>query len=287
MSHQSRINDALYKIHQDIASPLPAKQLADIACYSEQHFHRVFKQVVGQSVHQYIRQCRLEYAGNQLMFDVRCPVIEIANKSGFTSLSSFSRAFKEQYDLSPGQWRLKSSMNQDRPYLQNPEIKAAYERLKGKGLPKPRIKELPEYHVAYIRHQGYGRSISKSWRGLQSWCLKEGRSFEYQFGLHHSNPSCVPLDECRYVACVQIDKPILKRGHVNSLTIPKGLHVVFRLTGQYGELLPQLSKIYEHWLPKSGYKMMSTPSVVRYIKNQFMEDDESFVLDFCLPIGFY
>lgn len=49
MSQQqvSRINDVLFYIHQDISRELSAKELADVAAYSEQHFHRIFKDVVG------------------------------------------------------------------------------------------------------------------------------------------------------------------------------------------------------------------------------------------------
>lgn len=37
----------LFYIHQDISRDLSAKELADVAAYSEQHFHRIFKDVVG------------------------------------------------------------------------------------------------------------------------------------------------------------------------------------------------------------------------------------------------
>ena len=107
MSQQqvSRINDVLFYIHQDISRELSAKELADVAAYSEQHFHRIFKDVVGESIHQYIRRTRMEYAANQLMFDTKSSVLEIANKCGFSSVSSFSRAFKSTFDMSPRAWR--------------------------------------------------------------------------------------------------------------------------------------------------------------------------------------
>jgi len=92
----SRINDVLFRIHQDISAELTAARLCRIAAFSEQHFHRVFKEVTGESLHQYIRRTRLEQAANQLTFDPTSPVIEIAHKCGFQSLSSFTQAFKNQ-----------------------------------------------------------------------------------------------------------------------------------------------------------------------------------------------
>jgi len=145
--------------------------------------------------------------------------------------------------------------------------------------------ELPQRQVAYVRHAGYGRSITNAWHTLKTWASIHRRDFSQQFGLHHSKPAWVELDKCRYVACVEIEHPILTRSIVNSMTIPGGLHAVFRLHEKYGELIPQLSRILEDWLPSSGYKMLSTPAYVHYQKNQFISADEEFELDFFLPIS--
>ncbi|WP_375754102.1 GyrI-like domain-containing protein [Vibrio sp. HN007] len=283
----SRINDVLFYIHQDISRDLPAIELANIAAYSEQHFHRTFKAIVGESVHQYIRSTRMEYAANQLTFDTRATVLEVANKSGFSSVSSFSRAFKSVFDVSPGEWRNTESQNENKPYLADTEIAASYERLSEWNVPEPQIVEVSGRHVAYVRHLGYNRSIRNAWLLLKAWAGSEGREFKTQYGLHHSNPAWVELDKCRYVACIEIDTPLKQRGIVNQLTIPGGLYACFRLRGKYGELLPQISRIQEQWLPASGFKMGSTPAYVKYIKNHFIADDERFELVFHLPVSFY
>lgn len=283
----SRINDVLYYIHQDLCRPMPAKELAKIAAYSEQHFHRVFFNIVGEPVHQYIRRARLEFSANQLMFDHQSSIVEVAIKAGFLSVSSFSRAFKSVFGVSPGQWRQADKRRIDKPYLADAEIACHYERMKHQALPEPNLIELPQRHVAYVRHQGYGRPIKFAWQKLKAWAIAEQRDFSQQFALYHSNPAWVELSQCRYVACMAIDRPIERRGVVNSLVIPSGLHAVFELKGKYGELLPQLSKILEDWLPSSGLKMQSTPAYVQYRKNQFLDLDETFELRFCLPIGLH
>lgn len=283
----SRINDVLYFIHQDISNVLLAKDLASIAAYSEQHFHRIFKAVVGEPVHHYIRRTRMEFAANQLMFDAKSSVLNIANKSGFSSVSSFSRAFKSVFDMSPGEWRNSEHEHKEKPFLADIEIAACYQRLHEMIIPKCKLVELPKRHVAYVRHQGYDRSIANAWQILKAWANSHACDFSQQFGLHHSNPAWIDLKKCRYVACLGIEQPILRRGVVNSMTIPAGLHAIFRLQGKYGELLPQLSNILEHWLPTSGYKMLSTPAYVHYYKNQFLTENEQFELDFCLPISLY
>ncbi|MBB5321642.1 AraC family transcriptional regulator [Marinobacter oulmenensis] len=283
----ARINDVLYEIHRDTSAELSGRALAQIAAYSEQHFHRVFQEVVGEPVHQYVRRTRLEQAANQLMFDRKRPVLDVAEQCGFASLSSFSRAFKATFGVTPGRWRAEEQDTKSRPYLADDEIATAYERLQSVALPVPDLVELPVQPVAYVRHQGYGRDIRLAWQTLQVWAEAEGQPFETQLGLHHSNPAWVPLDQCRYVACLAIDKPVLRRGVVNSMCIPGGLHAAFDLSGRYGELLPYLSKILDKWVPSSGFRAKTTPAFVRYRKNHFLASDERFDLTFYLPVSLW
>ena len=281
-----RINDVLYHLHRDIAAPLPAKKLAHIAAYSEQHFHRVFKQVVGESVNRYIRRTRLEHAANQLMFDTENSILTIAEKCGFMSLSSFNQVFKAHFNMTPGQWRRKEVKPAHSPYLTEPEMIRGAAHVKNTELPKPSIVELPNQYAVYVRHKGYGRSITKAWSLLKAWAIQQGVYDDLsQIGLHHSNPAWVSLPECRYVACLAIDKPMPKQSTVDQLIIPGGLHVAFRLQGQYGELLPWLSRILEDWLPTSGYRLQTTPLIVHYLKNHFLSEDEKFDVKLYLPIS--
>lgn len=284
---QSRINDVLFYIHQDISRDLTAGELAKVASYSEQHFHRTFQRVVGESVNQYIRRIRMEYAANQLMFDPQARVIDIVNKSGFSSASSFNRAFKSVFHMSPKQWRQHDLQVSDKPYLEDKDIALGYQHATTQSLPTPKILDVPSRMAAYVRHTGYNRSISNAWLLLQAWAKAENRDFSIQYGLHHSNPAWVALDKCRYVACIEIEKPLTVRGVVNQFVIPGGLHAVFPLSGVYGELLPKLSLILEHWLPESGFKLRATPAYVQYSKNHFIDQNEQFELDFYLPIGFF
>lgn len=292
----SRVNDVLHLIHRDISALLIASDLAKVAAYSEQHFHRVFKKIVGESVNVYIRRTRLEHAANQLMFDQQTRVIDIAEKCGFNSLSSFTHAFKEVFKTTPAQWRVVNREHSSPPYLADKDIAAGYRRVANQQISAPALLMLKETHVAYVRHKGYGRSISTAWQTLRSWALANERKFGrfesgdiglpgQQLGLHHSNPEWVALEDCRYVACLTIDQPIARRGMVNSLTIPSGLHAVFELSGEYGDLLPLIGNILNNWLPESGYTLQTTPAVIHYRKNHLLEPDERFDVRLHLPIS--
>lgn len=287
LSHKSRINKVLHYIHSDLNRNLQAKELAKIASYSEQHFHRIFKNQVGESVNQYVRKVRLEAAANQLMFSPSQTVLEIAIKCGFQSLSSFSHAFKAAFETSPGDWRANKACISTPPYLVNPEIAAAYRKIKPQNLPEATFEQLPARKVAYIRHTGYSRKIKNTWQLLNAWAMVENIQKTTQLGLHHSNPTQTPLDKCRYVACIEIAPDIVTKGLINTMEIPGGLHVKFEFEGQYGELLPSISKVQEEWLPSSGLIATTTPAFVVYHKNHFLRSDERYKISFYLPVSFY
>lgn len=282
-----RINNVLSFIHHDIAADLTIERLASEAAYSTFYFQRLFKEITGLPPHQYLRKIRLEAAANQLLFSPYMSVREICESCGFQSLPSFTHAFKSTYKTTPAMWRSnkRQQNSESPPFLNDPEIAAAYQRLNPLSLPDPDIVFLNAQPVAYLRHTGYGRSISKTWQELTAWAQHEKRSLDIQIGLHHSNPEFIPLDRCHYVACLGIDEPITRRRRINSTTIPEGLHAAFHIHGQYGELLPYVSKIQNEWLPQSGYRAQTTPAFAKYQRNQFLNTDDHFDLVYYLPIA--
>lgn len=284
----ARINDVLYTIHRELSGELTGRRLASVAAYSEPHLHRTFNRIMGESLHAYVRRVRLEQAANMLMFEPDRPVVHIAEQCGYQSLSSFTRVFRERFGVAPGQWRKQRQGNHTQSaFLDDDEIRAGFERIAELSLPDTELIDLESRHVAYVRHLGYGRAIKQPWQLLQAWCKAEGRDFSQQIGLHHSNPVWTPLAECRYVACVGIDRPLQRRGVVNSMTIPGGLHAVFRFCGVYGELLPWIGKVQSEWLPASGLKMLPLPTSINYHRNHFLDPENVFDVTFNLPVSIY
>ena len=286
-TQSERINNALYHIHKDISADLSGKKLSQISAYSEQHFHRLFRKITGETVHQYVLRTRLEHAANQLLFDPESSIMVIAEKVGFTSLSSFSHVFKREFGVTPGYWRRQEKPVSPPPWQAEKEIAAAFDRVAPLPLEDPDLVELEPRQVAYVRHVGYSRSISNAWQLLKIWATTENRPFEIQIGLLHSNPLWMPLDQCRYVACIGINQPLLRKGKINNLTIPGGIHAHWRLQGQYGDILPWLSKVYQSWLPSSGLRLKTTPAFVSYRKNHFIPPNTHFDLDLYLPVSLY
>lgn len=75
-------------------------QLADVAGYSKYHFSRIFKQYNSMSYLQYINARRTK-AAEHLLLDPDIPITEVAMRSGFKSLTTFNRIFKDIKHCTP------------------------------------------------------------------------------------------------------------------------------------------------------------------------------------------
>ena len=62
VSYQQRILRVLTYIKNHLDEPLDLPQLADIAYFSPHHFHRIFSELVGETVKEHVRRLKLERA---------------------------------------------------------------------------------------------------------------------------------------------------------------------------------------------------------------------------------
>ena len=83
---------------------LSVEQLAELAGFSKYHFERLFKSSMGISCYQYITKRRVMMA-QELLGDTDLSVMDIALQSGFFSLSTFNRVFKDMNGCSPTEYR--------------------------------------------------------------------------------------------------------------------------------------------------------------------------------------
>jgi transcriptional regulator GlxA family with amidase domain len=82
----------------------PVRRLAKVSGVSPAHFARSFKAAFGVPPHRYLLTRRLERAKAQLR-DTDAPIIEIAFETGWNSLGTFGRVFREVLGATPSQLR--------------------------------------------------------------------------------------------------------------------------------------------------------------------------------------
>ncbi|KOQ79779.1 AraC family transcriptional regulator [Stenotrophomonas maltophilia] len=82
----------------------PVARLAEVSTVSAAHFARSFKQAFGLPPHRYLLSRRIERAVAMLR-DTDLPVTEIAAQTGWSSLGTFGRIFRDITGDSPGNVR--------------------------------------------------------------------------------------------------------------------------------------------------------------------------------------
>ena len=93
------------------ADDLSQSAMAEMAGISREYFSRIFKTVTGMNYSKWLNMIRLEKA-TELLTEEGRTLTEIAMLSGFQSIPSFNRVFREEKGLPPGEYRALFVRNQ-------------------------------------------------------------------------------------------------------------------------------------------------------------------------------
>ncbi len=104
MNYSHSIQKTISYIETNLSNKLSLDELADIAGFSKYHFLRIFKQETGSRLFEHIQNRRMARAAKLLLFTQQ-NILDIALMYRFDSQEAFTRAFKKEYNLSPGRYR--------------------------------------------------------------------------------------------------------------------------------------------------------------------------------------
>ncbi len=276
-------NDVMNYVYKFIDTNINIDELSLELNVSKFHLHRIFKDEFGKNIYESIKSIRLQKASNLLITNKYSTITDISQMTGYSSQTSFLRAFKQRFEMTPKDWKNGGYKEYSNKIVE--KITNQNDNYSGFDI-TPSIVKMPEIKGYYIRHQGYDRSIKKTWQKLQTWIYTNDIKEYKQIALHHDNPIITPLEECQYIAIVSLENDELDDVTLPSLIIPKGIYAKFSLSGKYGDVIKLIQWVYHYWLIDSGYETTTNPSYTIYHKNHFLSDDEEFVLDYYLPIRY-
>ncbi|WP_182917051.1 helix-turn-helix domain-containing protein [Bacillus sp. PK3_68] len=99
-----RIRGILTFIEKNYRKPISLEEIAKQQYLSLYYLSRYFKQEVGVSFSQYVKQVRLKSAVHELLYTDHT-IIQIALNNGFPNAKAFNKAFKEMYQQKPAEYR--------------------------------------------------------------------------------------------------------------------------------------------------------------------------------------
>ncbi|GHT29316.1 transcriptional regulator [Bacteroidia bacterium] len=100
----TRINKSLQYIHEHIDQDISIHNLAAIACVSEDHFTRLFKQEMAQTPVKYINAKKIEKA-QLLLLTTNSSIRNIAMDLSVDNISYFNKIFKQHTGKTPLEYR--------------------------------------------------------------------------------------------------------------------------------------------------------------------------------------
>lgn len=297
LAYEQRVNRVIDEIRDHLGEPLSLQRLARVSAFSPFHFHRVFTSITGETLFEFIQRLRIEKAALALTHHRDQSVLEVALDHGFSSAATFARAFKAHFGMSATQWRAGGAARWSK---QRKPIGKPSKAMGGRRAHRaPRsteeetmnvhVKELPTYHVAYMRYVGpFGpQGIPELWQRFNTWlnARELGSGERITLGVAYDDPKVTAAEKCRYDACLVVPRGFQGDKWVNVMDVPGGNYAVADFTGSAHEIVDAWDRVFGFWLPTSGYQPDDRPCFEIYRGNPTVDAKARiFRCELCLPV---
>jgi AraC family transcriptional regulator len=299
-----RINRVMDYIESHLHLPLTLDTLADIACFSKFHFHRIFHSVTGERLAECIQRIRIEKAASLLKNNPRDSITEIALLCGFSSSASFANAFKKHFGMSASDFRNDAGKGMEQRYIYLPEenldsldirIEQSSDKLTYyiKGTDYQRqvdVVTLPVWSLAYVRftgpYKGDSALFATLWKKLVAWAAPRGlleNPDNVYIALYHDNPEITAEENLRVSVCIGINEDMETSGEIGKMTVPGGTYAVCRFLCGEKDYSAAWGWVYGTWLPLSGFEPDDRPSFEWYPPHG-EKTGGKIPVDICVPV---
>ena len=238
---------------------LDLHRLADVACMSPYHFHRIYHAMQGETAAETVRRLRLHRAAVELIVG-ELPVQRIAHRAGYGSQEAFTRAFKTAYGVPPARYRA--------AFVPLPPA-GSMEDVMDTMTYQATVRETPVIRVAALAHTGDYNEISTTFGRLVTVLGAQGLvgPGTRTFGIYYDDPSVTPVEALRSEACASVPDDWAAVGDLQRCEIRGGRYAVVQHVGPYAELGRAYNWLYGTWLAQSGEEAADAPCVEEYLND--------------------
>jgi len=296
-----RINRVLDYVRDNLAGDLRLETLARMANFSPFHFYRIFHGMTGETLNTFIRRVRVETAAGKLLYQPKRSITRVAVDCGYSSPSSFAREFREAFGMSASQFRVGGFESRSKIRQADSKIGADVSALNSYDEDtiqqlrrryamvemKVDVKEMPEMHVAYIRHIGPYNQIGGAFDKLMQWAGPRGLlNFPEtkMLGVYHDDPGITEESKLQSSACITVPEDTKVEGEVGTMSIPGGLFAVGHVEINQDQFGEAWDKLMGEWLPESGYQPDDRPCYELYLNDPKQHPEGKFIVDICEPV---
>lgn len=279
-----RLLPVLVHIQSHLAGDLSLAQLAQLADLSPYHFHRTFRDTIGETLKQHTQRLRLERAASQLRIR-QASILDIALSNGFQTHETFTRAFKRHFAKTPQDYRQSHGISLS-------GIEPAGHPLNTLSFPYEvspvTVLELKPIPVAFIRHFGPYEAVDTTlFDRLIDWAQQRSiyNGDNLLLGIGHDDPGVTPAAKLRFDACIEVPGPFVPQGNIAFHHTPPGLYASVSYVGPYGRSLQQAyMAIFQHVSRSRRYGIIGLPALEIYRTTRINPDYALNLTDIYVPI---
>ncbi|HEY1781547.1 MAG TPA: AraC family transcriptional regulator [Roseiarcus sp.] len=274
-SYQARLDRVVDHIYTRLDEDIRPESLAEIACLSPYHWHRIYVAMRGETIGATIRRLRLLRAADRLA-NSDLPIEMIAERAGYSGADAFARAFREVYGKPPADYRAAGS---------HAAFQAAAESEDGAGFPVA-IETLPATRCASVVHKGVYMQIDQAMGRLFTALATQTIIAPDQAmrAVFFDDPDLTPVDALRSRACSPVAEDTPLAAPLEELVLRGGLYARLRYRGPYADMRGAYRWLLGAWLPQSGYEPDDEPIFEAYLNNPQHVAPTDLLTDIHLPL---
>jgi AraC family transcriptional regulator len=259
--YERRLSRVTAYLHAHLDQDLDLNKLAEVACMSPYHWHRIYQAVHGESVVAAVKRLRLQRAATYLARSAMT-IDQIASLSGYPNLQSFTRTFSAVYGLPPARYRKAGSHIQFSP--PSPSRSAHMYPVE--------ISSISMTPVICVAHSGAYLGIAQAFDTLKG-CASSRNLFNAEtrwFGVFLDDPCSVAEAQLRSLACISQPPQLASesvQAPLSSAEIQGGKYAILHYKGPYSDMAAVYQWLYGNWLPASGQEAADAPAFEEYLNN--------------------
>ena len=253
------VQKALWFIESHYSRELTLDDIANGGCVSRYHLSRAFEAATGRPVMRYVRARRLTEAARRLAGGAP-DILALALEAGYGSHEAFTRAFREQFGLTPE--ALRSQGHTDNLALVEP-IKMDETLLA--SLAPPRFENGKPLLIAGLAERyncDTSVAIPAQWQRFNEYF----GAIPGQIGRMAYGVCCNSDDDGNYdyICGVEVASFSELPSEFNRVRIPKQRYAVFSHREHVSTIRSTINTIWNKWLPESGHEVADAPNFERY-----------------------
>jgi AraC family transcriptional regulator len=256
------VGKALWYIESHFAGEISLEDIAATGDVSRFHMSRAFGLATGLSVMRYVRGRRLTEAARALSLGAP-NILSIALDAGYGSHEAFTRAFRDQFGVTPEAVRQRGD-------LDNLELVEPIKMTEARTvvLEEPRHESAGNLLIAGLRGRYETETIAgipMQWQRFGPFIgAISGRVGGIAYGV------CCDFDDqgqFDYVCGVAVSSVSGLPPELSGVRIPAHRYLVFRHRGHISGIYATWQAIMNSWLPGSGLRMANAPNFERYAED--------------------